>query len=125
MSIASIFLVVMLIFTGDLLTNVPLDREYTSLYIVPVVARDGGGRAGFAKVRVNVADQGDQIPKFTQEEFRANVYSTSEQHTHVINVRYLLYSFMYFISPLKKEKQLQTPPEGLKWLLMSFCGSNN
>ena len=71
---------------GDLFTGVPLDREHTSLYVVPVVARDGGGRAGFAKVRVNVADKGDQRPKFAQQEFTANVYCTAEENSHVVNV---------------------------------------
>ena len=77
---------VIVIFTGMLFTERPLDREVSSLYHVPIVARDGGGRVGYTMVRVNVADQGDHKPQFIMSEYKANIYASTEIDASVLQV---------------------------------------
>lgn len=75
------------------MTEIPLDREKTSQYLVPISAKDGGGRAGYATVRVNVADQADHRPCFKQAEYKSNVYSSALEHSYVIQVCTHTYHF--------------------------------
>ena len=71
---------------GELFTYKQLDREEQALYSVPVTATDGGGRTGYTVVRINVADQGDNVPQFVMEDYKANVYSSAEIGTFVVQV---------------------------------------
>ena len=63
-----------------------LDREDKALFNVPITATDGGGRTGYTLVRVNVADQGDNVPQFVMEDYKANIYSGAEIGTFVVQV---------------------------------------
>ncbi len=73
-------------YTGELFTYKKLDREEQALYNVPVTATDGGGRSGYCIVRVNVADQGDNMPQFVMQDYKANVYSTAPVGSTVVHV---------------------------------------
>ena len=75
---------------GELFTYKQLDREEQALYNVPVTATDGGGRNGYTVVRINVADQGDNVPQFVMEDYKANVYSSAEIGTFVVQVIFAL-----------------------------------
>ena len=75
-----------LYFAGELFTYKLLDREEQALYNVPVTATDGGGRTGYTVVKVNVADQGDNVPQFMMSDYKANVYSSAEIGTTVVQV---------------------------------------
>lgn len=72
--------------TGELATLESLDREEMAVYAVPIVAKDGGGRAGYCVLRVNVADQGDQRPLFKLNDYKANIYVTAELDSTVLQV---------------------------------------
>ena len=74
---------------GELFTKAVLDREASAQYVVPVVARDGGGRTGYTQVRVNVADKGDHSPQFQLDQYKANVYADAPLHTSILQVRQL------------------------------------
>ena len=73
---------------GELVTAQRLDREHVSRYLVPIVARDGGGRAGYTSVTVNVADQGDFRPLFLLTNYKTNIYSNTSVDTSIITVSY-------------------------------------
>lgn len=61
--------------TGEISTNQELDREKCSVYEVPVTATDGGGRTGFALVKITVGDINDNAPKFLLSEYSVCIYS--------------------------------------------------
>ena len=71
---------------GELVTAQRLDREHVSRYLVPIVARDGGGRAGYTSVTVNVADQGDFRPLFLLTNYKTNIYSNTSVDASIITV---------------------------------------
>ncbi len=56
------------------------------MFNVPVIAVDGGARTGYTNIRVNVADQGDNMPQFKMNDYKANVYSTVDVGTFVLQV---------------------------------------
>ena len=72
---------------GELFTKAMLDREVSAQYVVPVVARDGGGRTGYTLVRVNVGDKGDHSPQFQLDQYKANVYADAPLHMSILQVR--------------------------------------
>ena len=72
--------------TGAVYTRARLDRERRAVFHVPVVATDGGGRAGHAVITVNVADQGDNRPQFKLREYKSNVYSNAPRNAFVLQV---------------------------------------
>ena len=88
--------------TGQIMTKVRLDRElkpvsgwevknvirflfnygnfsfsHAKLYEVPVIATDGGGRSGFATLKVHVGDENDNAPLFLHCEYKAVIYSNA------------------------------------------------
>ncbi|XP_078716087.1 cadherin-23 [Lampetra fluviatilis] len=50
--------------TGEITTQVALDREATDSYVLTVLSRDGGPREAIAVVYVNVTDENDNSPEF-------------------------------------------------------------
>ena len=78
-------------------TREPLDREAASLYILSVVVRDGGGRATYTTLRVNVADAADHTPRFRVDEYKANVYASVSSGSSILQV-----------GALDRERQLLT-----------------
>ncbi len=82
----NIFKHVILFISGELFTAARLDRETHTMFNVPVIAVDGGGRTGYTNIRVNVADQGDNMPQFKMNDYKANAYSTVDVGTFVLQV---------------------------------------
>ena len=85
-----VYVIHVIYLAGELFTYKQLDREEQALYSVPVTATDGGGRTGYTVVRINVADQGDNVPQFVMEDYKANVYSSVEIGTFVVQVIFAL-----------------------------------
>ena len=56
------------------------------MYNIPVAAVDGGGYTGYALIRVNVADIGDNTPKFRVHSYKANVYADAQIDNYVLQV---------------------------------------
>lgn len=57
--------------TGELSALASLDREERAVWLVPVVAEDGGGLRGHGEVRVRVLDRNDCAPRFLHAEYCA------------------------------------------------------
>lgn len=47
------------------------------LYELPIIATDGGGRSGFATLKVHVGDENDHAPMFLHREYKAVIYSNT------------------------------------------------
>jgi len=73
-------------FPGTIITKKKLDRETQKLYEVPVMATDGGGRSGFIMVRMKVADENDNAPKFQIREYKATIPSNLTTHSDFLKV---------------------------------------
>lgn len=73
--------------TGSLYSKIPLDREQKKSYEVFVKATDGGGKFGYALIKVNVEDVNDNIPAFLLKEYKAIVKENSAVNTVVGQVR--------------------------------------
>jgi len=54
--------------------------------MVRLSAVDGGGHAGYALVRVNVAAEAPAMPTFLMTEYRANVFASVVPATSVVKV---------------------------------------
>jgi hypothetical protein len=50
------------------------------------MATDGGGRSGFIMVRVKVADENDNAPKFLIREYKATIPSNLTTHSGFLKV---------------------------------------
>lgn len=53
------------------------------------MATDGGGRSGFATLRVHVADENDNPPMFVYKEYKAVIYSNHTPGTAFLKLRAL------------------------------------
>jgi len=73
-------------FPGTIITKKKLDRETQKLYEVPVMATDGGSRSGFIMVRVKVADENDNAPKFLIREYKATIPGNLTTHSGFLKV---------------------------------------
>ena len=86
--------VIMICISGELTTRITFDREQQSLYNIPIAAVDGGGHTGYTLIRVNVADKGDNEPRFRMKNYRANVYDDTHVDSYVLQVSYQLTQLM-------------------------------
>lgn len=77
---------------GEIVTKVRLDREERKSYEVPVIATDGGGRSGFATVKVKVGDMNDNAPVFLLTEYKVAIYGNV-----TLNGTFLKVSGFHFI----------------------------
>jgi len=64
----------------------PLDRETVKSYEIPVMATDGGGRSGFAQVKVKVVDENDNAPEFLLVEAKTCIHSNFTIGSPIIKV---------------------------------------
>ena len=76
----------MFLFPGTITTRTSLDRSQRVEHVARVSAVDGGGRAGYAVVRVHVTAEPATLPKFLMTEYRANVLASVQPHTSVVKV---------------------------------------
>ncbi|KAF2368089.1 Cadherin [Trinorchestia longiramus] len=63
---------------GTLYTEVPLDRESRSSYLLVVSATDGGGKRDYCRVLVHVQDRNDNPPVFSLPDYQADVLDSAE-----------------------------------------------
>ncbi|XP_061386506.1 fat-like cadherin-related tumor suppressor homolog, partial [Musca vetustissima] len=56
--------------TGSIYSKIPLDREQREIYEILVKATDGGGKFGYAFVRLRVDDVNDNAPLFHLQEYK-------------------------------------------------------
>lgn len=61
--------------TGEVTTKIKLDRESRKSYDILVMAIDDGGRAGFATIRVSVADENEFPPQFVNTEYKTVIHA--------------------------------------------------
>lgn len=75
----------------------PLDRENIKSYEIPVMATDGGGRSGFAQVRVRVTDENDNAPEFLLTEAKACIHANFSVGSPIIKVinSTIIYTYKY------------------------------
>lgn len=71
---------------GAVLTRVVLLCEAATVYHLRISATDGGGLVGQTTVRVSVRCQGDRLPMFLMNDYKANVYATSHHGSAVAKV---------------------------------------
>ncbi|CAG9825597.1 unnamed protein product [Phaedon cochleariae] len=76
-------------YTGKVETKKKLDRENRKLYEILVCATDGGGLTDFMTVRVKVADENDNAPKFLLREYKVSIYSNLTRDSTFVTIRAL------------------------------------
>lgn len=74
--------------SGKISTRTRLDREKQKMYEIPVMATDGGGRSGFLTVRVKVADENDNAPRFYMREYKGSISSNFTQGQYFMKVNF-------------------------------------
>ena len=73
--------------TGVMTTSdTSIDRETNPVYSFIIVARDGGGRTGTARVQITVEDINDTPPSFTQQTFVGNVLESASMGVSVLTL---------------------------------------
>lgn len=73
---------------GRVRTLQKLDRENATERVVAVrvMARDGGGRAGFCTLRVILTDENDNMPCFSAPEYTVSVPANASRHAPLLRV---------------------------------------
>lgn len=79
---------------GEIITKIRLDREEQKVYEIPLIGTDGGGRSGFATVRVRVGDQNDNAPHFNLNEYKISIYGNLTMNTTFLNVSLNILSYL-------------------------------
>lgn len=57
------------------------------LYELPIIATDGGGRSGFATLKVHVGDENDNAPMFQHREYKSVIYSNSSPEVQFLRLQ--------------------------------------
>ncbi|XP_060109633.1 protocadherin beta-16-like isoform X17 [Heteronotia binoei] len=72
----------------DLVLEKPLDREKKAQFVLTLIAVDGGvpQRTGIVQIKINVLDNNDNFPKFTQSEYVVGLKENSPRGTLVLKV---------------------------------------
>lgn len=73
--------------TGEVWTKRALDREQASVYEIPVMATDGGGRSGLTTVRLTVVDINDNTPQFQLAEYKACIHGNLTVNFEFLKVK--------------------------------------
>ena len=63
-----------------------IDRELTPSFQFSVVARDGGGRIGTARVDVTITDVNDNAPQFLQTSYNSSIIESAPTGTPVLSL---------------------------------------
>lgn len=71
---------------GEIVTKIRLNREERKIYELPIIATDGGGRSGFAIVKIKVGDINDNTPEFYLREYKTSIYGNSSVNVTISNV---------------------------------------
>ena len=78
--------VVILFFSGTIVTTGPLDREVTEQYSLRVTATDGI-QSSSCMVRINLQDINDNAPKFTKTFYSFDIFEDTDIDTTVGSIR--------------------------------------
>jgi len=73
--------------TGVITSKVTFDREKKDEYVVLLKVSDGGGKFGFASLKVIVVDVNDNVPYFLLKEYKMVVSTTVEANQTILTVR--------------------------------------
>lgn len=84
---------------GEIVTKVRLDREDRKTYEIPIIATDGGGRSGFATVKVKVGDLNDNAPVFSLREYKVAIHNNMTMNSTFLKVR-SVYNLIFVLSNL-------------------------
>jgi len=73
---------------GEIFTKGTLDREKFSKYFLTVCAKDGGNptQSSTVNVTINIEDQNDNTPQFTQKEYIVNVRESVQKNFIIAKV---------------------------------------
>lgn len=72
--------------TGVITSRVTFDREKRDEYVVLVKVSDGGGKFGFASVKVIVLDINDNVPYFLLKEYKIVISTATEANKTILTV---------------------------------------
>ncbi|XP_043649668.1 fat-like cadherin-related tumor suppressor homolog isoform X2 [Drosophila teissieri] len=72
--------------TGVITSKVTFDREKRDEYVVLLKVSDGGGKFGFASLKVIVVDVNDNVPYFLLKEYKMVVSTTTEANQTILTV---------------------------------------
>uniref|UniRef100_A0A0M3IME1 Cadherin domain protein n=1 Tax=Ascaris lumbricoides TaxID=6252 RepID=A0A0M3IME1_ASCLU len=64
--------------TGKVVTRISLDYEKQSIYRIPLLVTDAGGRRAFSTLILNVVDENDNVPSFVASEYEMSVLADAE-----------------------------------------------
>ncbi|XP_026833139.1 fat-like cadherin-related tumor suppressor homolog isoform X3 [Drosophila erecta] len=73
--------------TGVITSKVTFDREKKDEYVVQLKVSDGGGKFGFASLKVIVVDVNDNVPYFLLKEYKMVVSITTEANRTILTVK--------------------------------------
>ncbi|XP_017135093.1 fat-like cadherin-related tumor suppressor homolog [Drosophila miranda] len=73
--------------TGVITSKVTFDREKRDEYVVLLKVSDGGGKFGFASLKVLIHDANDNAPYFPLKEYKMVISSTSKPNKTILTVR--------------------------------------
>ncbi|XP_016955474.1 fat-like cadherin-related tumor suppressor homolog isoform X1 [Drosophila biarmipes] len=73
--------------TGVVTSKVTFDREKRDEYVVLLKVSDGGGKFGFASLKVMVVDVNDNVPYFLLKEYKIVVSTTTEANKTILTVK--------------------------------------
>lgn len=58
--------------------RISLDYEKQSIYRIPLLVTDAGGRRAFSTLILNVVDENDNVPSFVASEYEMSVLADAE-----------------------------------------------
>uniref|UniRef100_A0A915BTY2 Cadherin domain-containing protein n=3 Tax=Parascaris TaxID=6254 RepID=A0A915BTY2_PARUN len=64
--------------TGKVVTRISLDYEKQSIYRIPLLVTDAGGRRAFSTLILNVVDENDNVPTFVAAEYEMSILADAE-----------------------------------------------
>ncbi|EDW30947.1 GL16046 [Drosophila persimilis] len=73
--------------TGLITSKVTFDREKRDEYVVLLKVSDGGGKFGFASLKVLIHDANDNAPYFPLKEYKMVISSSSKPNKTILTVR--------------------------------------
>ncbi|KAH8379347.1 hypothetical protein KR009_004338 [Drosophila setifemur] len=73
--------------TGVITSRVAFDREKRDEYVVLLKVSDGGGKFGFASLKVTIVDVNDVIPYFLLTEYKIVLGTTTESNRTILTIK--------------------------------------
>uniref|UniRef100_A0A1B6CQG5 Cadherin domain-containing protein n=1 Tax=Clastoptera arizonana TaxID=38151 RepID=A0A1B6CQG5_9HEMI len=73
--------------TGEVRTKKILDREIVSVYDIPVLVQDVGGKTGITTIRLVINDINDNPPQFQLQEYKSCIFSNLTINSAFLKVK--------------------------------------